>query len=211
MAIEVITVFPDKATVRIISYVYNDDGALTDPTGSIKITIKDPDSVQKAGYIGVSSSSSFTAGLVVTGAISGSKGLVVSKPDGTTLELQQVTGVWQSGEGITDSGSGTSTTTSALLGADMTQQDSTTGVYEYYYHKGTGLDPMDDGEWRGEVVEVDGSGVNAVTSVGNFNPNSSGFFLNKISDLDVSTMGMSTLFRLDSRILSKNSIEFALR
>jgi len=167
MAILDIKVFIDKATVLIIAYVYNLADALVDPTG-ITITIYDSDAVQKAGYISVSDSSTFTAGLVVTGTTSGAKGVVMSKPDGTTLELQQVTGVWQSGEGITDTGSGTSTTTSALLGASMTKQDSTTGVYEYYYHKGADQDPMDKGEWRGLVLAADGTGINTIYSPGSF-------------------------------------------
>ena len=164
MGIEVISEFIAKATVRIIAYVYNDADDLVDPT-SIKAIIKDPDGVQKAGYISVSDSSSFTAGLVVTGATSGATGLVVSKPDGTTLELQRVTGVWQSGEVIEDTGSGTSTTTSALLGAIMTKQNSTTGIYEYYYHTTTS---STTGWWRGEIVVVDGSGATAKTSIGKF-------------------------------------------
>ena len=100
MAIEVITVFPDNATVRIITYVYDDDDALVDPTGSIKCTIYDPDGTKQ-------------------------------------VEAQ-----------------------------DMTKD--VTGIYEYYYHKGTGLDPMDKGEWRGEIEVIDGSGADAITSPGNF-------------------------------------------
>lgn len=159
MAIEVITEFSDKATPRTIAYVKDDDGALTDPT-AVTITIYDKDGVQKAGYIGVSNSTSFTAGLVVTGATSGAKGVVISKPDGTTLELQQVTGVWQSGEGITDTGEGTSTTTSVLIGAAMTS--GVKGIYEYYYHKGAGVDPMEKGNWRGLVLVADGTLVDTI-------------------------------------------------
>lgn len=164
MAIEVITEFIAKTTVRTIAYVKDDDGNLVNPT-SIKAIIKDPTGVQKAGYISVSDSSSFTAGLVVTGATSGATGKVISKPDGTTLELQEVTGVWESGEVIEDTGAGTSTTTSALLGADMTQQDSTTGVYEYYYHTTTS---STKGWWRGEVDVIDGTDAGAITSIGTF-------------------------------------------
>lgn len=42
MAIKVITVFPDNATVRVIVYVYNDAGALVQPT-AVEISIWDPD------------------------------------------------------------------------------------------------------------------------------------------------------------------------
>ncbi|MBA7608644.1 hypothetical protein ES703_15823 [subsurface metagenome] len=167
MAIEVISEFIAKATVRTIAYIYDDDGELTDPAtgGSIKVSIWDPNGVQKAGYISVVASTSFTAGLVVTGAISGAKGVVISKPDETTLELQQVTGIWQDDEGITDADSGTSTTTSALLGADMTKQNAVTGVYEYYYQT---TSDSEKGWWRGEVDVIDGTGEDAKTSIGNF-------------------------------------------
>lgn len=167
MGIEVIIQFPDKATVLVLAYIKNLAGALVDPT-AITTTIYDPSDVQKAGYISVTASASFTAGLVVTGTTSGATGLVISKPDGTTLELQQVTGVWASGEGITDTGSGTSTTSSALLGADMAQHDATTGVYEYFYHLGLGVDPMDKGEWRGDILVADGTGIDTVYSPGSF-------------------------------------------
>lgn len=40
--INVITEFVNKTTVRIIAYIYNDAGALTDPI-SAKVTIYDPD------------------------------------------------------------------------------------------------------------------------------------------------------------------------
>jgi len=167
MAIEIITEFVARATVRIIAYIKDDDGELVDPTASIKTSIWDKDGVLKAGCISVSASTSFTTGLTVTGATSGATGYVKSKPDGTTLELQQVTGVWQSGETIEDTGSGTSTTTSLLLGADMTamgdpDNGSFTGIYEYYYH--TTADSV-KGWWRGEVVTIDGSAPNDKTSI----------------------------------------------
>lgn len=41
MAIKVIVEFPDKATVRVIAYVKDDDDALVEPT-SVKVTIYDP-------------------------------------------------------------------------------------------------------------------------------------------------------------------------
>jgi len=161
MEIAEIRIFQDKATVLVIAYIKSLAGKLVDPT-AITVTIYDPDSVQKAGYIGVTSSASFTAGLVVTGATSGATGLVMSKPDGATLELQGVTGVWGSGEVIEDTGSGTSTTTSALIDASMTKQDTTTGVYEYFYHKGAGVAAMDKGDWRGLVLVADGTGIDTI-------------------------------------------------
>ena len=164
--IEVQIEFIAKTTIRIISYVYDEDDSLVDPTTSIKLTLNDKDGVQKAGYISVVASASFTTGLVVTGGTSGATGLVVSKPDGTTLEIQQVTGVWQSGEGITDTGAGTSTTTSALLGADMTHEAvPQTGIYEYFY-KTTTLSTK--GWWHGEVVVIDGTAPDDYTSLGVF-------------------------------------------
>ena len=102
--IEVITEFKAKATVRIIAYVYNDAGALANPTGSIKITITDPD-----GEVQVPS------------------------------------------EGNGDD--------------DMTQQDSTTGVYEYYYKTKTSTTK---GWWHGQVVVIDGTAPNEITSIGTF-------------------------------------------
>jgi len=49
-------------------------------------------------------------------------------------------------------------------GEAMTQYDSTTGIYEYFYHQGVASDPMDEGQWRGEIVTIDGTGVTAVIS-----------------------------------------------
>lgn len=158
--------FLNKTTVLIRAFVYDDAGDLEDPTTSIKVTIVDPNGVQKAGRISVSDSASFTANLVVTGGTSGATGVVISKPSGTTLELQRVTGVWQSGETIEDTGSGTSTTTSLLLGADMTKNtDYAKGVYDYKYR--TDADSP-AGDWPGEVWVVDGSGATAVNSPGTF-------------------------------------------
>lgn len=172
MKIITVTEFIAKATVKVWTFIYNEKGNLTDPTGaasSIKVIIKDPDEVQKAGYISVTASASFTAGLVVTGGTSGATGYVISKPDSTTLELQRVTGVWQSGEAITDSGSGTSTTTSALLGADMTNYDIggeyQTGIYFYYFRTTTSTTK---GQYHGEVDVIDGSGQTVVCSTGTF-------------------------------------------
>jgi hypothetical protein len=46
MAIKVVTKFLDQATVRILGYIYDDDGALVDPT-SVKIDLYDPDGTQQ--------------------------------------------------------------------------------------------------------------------------------------------------------------------
>jgi len=86
MTIQVITEFIAKTTVRVIAYVYDDDGALVDPETSIKVTIYDP--------------------------------------AGDAEEEDE----------------------------DMTQQDSTTGVYEYYFR--TDADTT-KGWWRGEVAVID--------------------------------------------------------
>lgn len=48
--------------------------------------------------------------------------------------------------------------------AAMTQYESTTGIYEYFYHTGTTSDPMDKGQWKGEILVIDGSGETAVIS-----------------------------------------------
>lgn len=159
MEVETIGIFLTRAGVRTIIFIKGDDGELADPTAA-KMQIKDPDSVIKAGYLSVADSTSFTAGLVVEGAASGAKGLVISKPDGTTLELHQITGVWQSGEVITDTGSGTSTTTSALLHVPMAKLVK--GIYHYIYHKGETADPMDTGVWVVDGDVWDGSGAGAI-------------------------------------------------
>lgn len=41
-------------------------------------------------------------------------------------------------------------------GAAMTQES--TGIYNYYYHKGDSEDPMAAGKWRGMVKTADGTG-----------------------------------------------------
>ena len=158
---EVIVKFLAKSTIWIRAYVYDAAGALVDPATSIKVTIADPDGVQKAGYISVTASESFTAGLTVTGQTSEATGVVISKPDATTLELQQVTGVWVSGETITDTGTGTSTTSSVLLGADMTKDGANDGTFDYFYHT---VATSAEGWWNGEVWTVDGSGEDAKAS-----------------------------------------------
>jgi hypothetical protein len=162
---EVIVKFLAKSTIWVRALVYDEDDALVDPTTSIKLTLADPDGVQKAGYISVTASASFTAGLTVIGGTSEATGIVVSKPDATTLELKDVTGVWESGEAITDTGAGTSTTTSALLGADMTKDGANDGTFDYFYHT---VADSPEGWWNGEVWVVDGSGESAKTSYGEF-------------------------------------------
>jgi len=50
----------------------------------------------------------------------------------------------------------------------MTQYESTTGIYEYFYHKGETADPMAEGQWRGEILVIDGSGADAIISPQSF-------------------------------------------
>jgi len=99
MSIKVVIKFDSADTVRIIAYIYDDDGALVDPT-AITCTVIDP--------------------------------------DGTTQADAQ-----------------------AMSGGD-------TGVYTYYYHRGTGEDAMAKGKWRGKVVTADGTGEDTVYSTGYF-------------------------------------------
>jgi len=158
---EVIVKFLAKSTIWVRAYVYNAAGALADPT-SITVIIADKDGVQKAGYISVAASAGFTAGDVVTGGTSGATGVVISKPNATTLELQRVTGTWVSGETLTAADEEATTTTSVLLGAAMTLNDGVTGTYDYYYR--TDADSP-EGWWNGEVWTVDGAdAVTAKTS-----------------------------------------------
>jgi len=49
-------------------------------------------------------------------------------------------------------------------GEAMTQYESTEGIYEYFHHQGVDADPMDEGQWRGEVLVIDGTGATAVIS-----------------------------------------------
>jgi len=46
----------------------------------------------------------------------------------------------------------------------MTQ--TATGIYEYYYHKGSGVNAMTSGRWRFTVTVVDGAGASAIYSTG---------------------------------------------
>jgi len=46
----------------------------------------------------------------------------------------------------------------------MTQYDSNTGIYEYYYHEGATADAMEAGQWRGRVDVIDGTGATAIIS-----------------------------------------------
>ena len=52
--------------------------------------------------------------------------------------------------------------------AAMTKYNGNTGIYEYFYHKGESADPMDEGQWRGEVITIDGTSPNDVVSSQNF-------------------------------------------
>ncbi len=167
MELITVTEFIAKGTVKIWAYNEDEDGDLADPGATIRVIVKDKDGVQKAGYISVSSSTTFTAALTVTGATSGATGYVISKPDSTTLELARCTGVWESGETIEDTGSGTSSTTSALLGADMTQYEidavPQTGIYYYYFRTTT---ESTKGRYQVEVEVIDGSSTTAISSIG---------------------------------------------
>lgn len=50
----------------------------------------------------------------------------------------------------------------------MTQYESETGMYEYYYHKGESAEAMDEGVWRGIVTVIDGSGDDAKVTTAPF-------------------------------------------
>jgi len=102
MSIEVITVFPPDSAVDILVPIKNRAGTLVTPTGSIEISIWDPDG---------------------------------------TLQVD--------GESMTQ-----------IDDADDPADD----YYEYVYHMGTGLDPMDKGEWIIKVIAIDGSGDDAISS-----------------------------------------------
>ena len=140
------------------------DGAPLDPSQGIKVTLIDPNE-KSAGEISVVSSTDFTVGLIVTGGTSGATGVIMEKPNATTLRLKQVTGVWQSGETITDTGSGTSTTTSVLGGLSMTKD--AVGKYVYYYYSAD-ADPV--GWWHYSCKATDGTGeeVKSVKTPGGF-------------------------------------------
>ena len=48
---------------------------------------------------------------------------------------------------------------------DATAMDNqSTGLYDYYYHKGAGEDAMGSGRWRGIVLVADGTGADTVYS-----------------------------------------------
>lgn len=53
-------------------------------------------------------------------------------------------------------------------GGSMTQYNSETGIYEYFYHKGESADPLDSGQWHGEILAIDGTGENAIISPKSF-------------------------------------------
>jgi len=59
MAIEVITEFIDKDTVRIIGYVKDDDGALVDPT-ACKVSVIDPDGATQIDEVAMSQTATGT-------------------------------------------------------------------------------------------------------------------------------------------------------
>ena len=49
-----------------------------------------------------------------------------------------------------------------------TTTKTSTGIYEYYYHKGESAVAMDAGRWRGVIWIVDGQEDDAIISHGNF-------------------------------------------
>jgi len=51
-------------------------------------------------------------------------------------------------------------------GAAMDNTD--TGIYDYYYHKGEGQSALTSGKYRGVIKTQDGSGDDAVFSTGSF-------------------------------------------
>lgn len=121
------------------------------PSEGLTVAITDPNE-GKVGEITVSASASFTVGLLVTGGTSGATGRVCVKVDGTTLLLCQVTGTWESAEAITDTSTGSSTTTSALTNVSMTETPGSSGNYVYYYASQS-YDVV--GWWRYKVTSQD--------------------------------------------------------
>ena len=154
-----IQVFQRGETVPIWAEDKNWAGVLIDPSTGIKVVITDPDE-KVVGDISVISSADFTVGLTVTGGTSGATGIILEKPNGTTLRLKQVTGIWQSGEAITDTGSGTSITSSTLVDIVMTWD--AVGKYVFYY-KSDIADPV--GWWRYFCKAVDGAGDTSRTVI----------------------------------------------
>lgn len=149
-------VFQKGETIRI--WVFNRTWAevYTSPDQGVRVIVTDPNEVIKVSAVSVIASASFTVGLTVTGGTSGATGVVTAKPDGTTLLLEEVTGIWQSGEAITDPGAGTSTTSSILIGASMTESEA--GMFFYDYNSQT-----DDAEgwWTCKSEGQEGTGADA--------------------------------------------------
>lgn len=143
--------FQRGETVPIWAEIKTWAGVYDSPDQGVKITITDPDGQVKAGKISVVASALFTVGLTVIGGTSGATGVVVEKPDATTLYLQQVTGTWESGEAITDTLAVTSTTESALLAAPMAEDEA--GKFVYYYRS---VVSETAGWWRVRCVGQDG-------------------------------------------------------
>ena len=55
MAVTVVTEFTDKATIRVIAYIHDDDDTLTDPTAAT-VDISDPDGTLQVDGEAMSSS-----------------------------------------------------------------------------------------------------------------------------------------------------------
>lgn len=164
-----INVFEAAETVGIWAYIRDWEGNYETPDNGVKITLTDPKGVIKAGHISVVASADFAVGLLVTGETSGATAIVMGKPDATTLHLQQVTGIWEFNETITDTGAGgigESTTTSILLAAPMSELEGETGKgkYVYYYNSQSG---DAKGWWRYSCKSQDGTGGEAKYTVVN--------------------------------------------
>jgi len=146
----------DSVFLTCLHETYDFDGdawtAANPDSGFPKVTITDPDSTIRVSAIAVSASASFTVGLTVTGTTSEATGVIISKPDSTTLALAEITGTWESGETITDTSTGTSTTTSALIGDAMTA--AATGKHTYQYELPAS---SATGRWTG-YVDVENGG-----------------------------------------------------
>ena len=139
------------------TYDFDNDAwtAVNPDSGFPRLTIIDPDDLRQLSSIEVSSNASFTVGLTVTGGTSTAHGVVASKPGSTTLVLLdccEETGSWESGEAITDTGTGSSTTASLLTGVAMTL--AATGKHTYQHELPAS---SATGRWTG-YVDVENGG-----------------------------------------------------
>lgn len=149
--------YGDTVLVTCLHETYdfdNDVWTVVNPdTGYPKVTIIDPDGVIRISAIKVSDSSTFVVGLTVTGTTSQATGVIIAKPaDAKTLVLAEVTGTWESGETITDTGGHSSTTSSALIGDAMAE--AAIGKHTYAYE--IPASPA-TGRWTGYVDVINAS------------------------------------------------------